>query len=218
MPYKTRITYCEEVLISLTTFSVISKSLTFEDHYCSLHWKISICYFSHLGWYANVFLYQKSMFFSNQTLWWYQPTARIGASRFGFFPSNNFFFCSVGVQFQTVLMVMNREHKKSPCFIQFRIRRAKKFLGEKVKRLVYYVVVDKKEWICWRQETNEKKSYSHYIVHSILHSLAFWLNYYETASGDIMRDEIVLVGRTEPKLFLSFKIEFRSWRNSKSLV
>ena len=129
------------------------------------------------------------------------------------------FFCSVGVQFQTVLMVMNREHKKSPCFIQFRIRRAKKFLGEKVKRLVYYVVVDKKEWICWRQETNEKKSYSHYIlVHSILHSLAFWLNYYETASGDIIRDEIVLVGRTEPKLFLSFKIKFRSWRNSKSLV
>ena len=55
------------------------------------------------------------------------------------------FFCSVGVQFQTVLMVMNREHKKSPCFIQFQIRRAKKFLGEKVKRLVYYVVVDKKE-------------------------------------------------------------------------
>ena len=134
------------------------------------------------------------------------------------FSFKQFFFCSVGVQFQTVLMVMNREHKKSPCFIQFRIRRAKKFLGEKVKRLVYYVVVDKKEWICWRQETNEKKSYSHYIVHSILHSLAFWLNYYETASGDIMRDEIVLVGRTEPKLFLSFKIKFRSWRNSKSLV
>ena len=95
LPYKTRITYFEDVLISLTTFSVISKSLTFEDHYCSLHWKISICYSSHLGWYANAFLYQKStMFFSNQTLWWYQPTARIGASRFGFFPSNNFFLLS----------------------------------------------------------------------------------------------------------------------------
>ena len=97
-----------------------------------------------LGVKIPPFVPKQILLFSKQTLSVMISTGG-GADRSKIWLFFKLFFCSVGVQFQTVLMVMNREHKKSPCFIQFRIRRAKKFLGEKVKRLVYYVVVDKKE-------------------------------------------------------------------------